>query len=317
MKLAFVVGVFPAISETWMINQAADLLDRGFDIDIYAFSSQSNKHISERYERYNLAARTNYIGMPENFLIRIFKAAPKIIKLLFVSPRILRRALDLKRYGRNALSLKFLFWSEPFVGKKYDLIHLYDGRIANRFLTIKDIVGVKAKIITSLLGYDVSGYVKQYGPQVYDRLKKESAAFVVMSNNMKERVIAHGFDLEKLNVISFFGAGADQYLFEERHYKSGETIQLVSVGRFVEKKGFDDILRALAILKEKTSKKFLCNIIGGGPLENNLRQMTDELGLNDVVSFRGYMKVEDILEYYKKMHIYLQPSKTAGDGDQE
>ena len=44
-KIAFVVGVFPAVSETWMINQITGLLDRGFDIDIYAFTSQIMSYI--------------------------------------------------------------------------------------------------------------------------------------------------------------------------------------------------------------------------------------------------------------------------------
>lgn len=138
-----------------------------------------------------------------------------------------------------------------------------------------------------------------------------------MSNNMKERVIAYGFDEDKLHVISFFAAGADAYEFKERSLKPGEPVKMVSVGRFVEKKGFDDILRALAIVKRKTDKKFICNIIGGGPLEKKLYQMTNDLDINDIVSYKGYMKIEDILEYYKQMHLYLQPSKTAKDGDME
>lgn len=319
-KIAFVVGIFPAVSETWMINQIAGLLDRGFDIDIYAFTSQNidPKNISDEYKKYNMSARTVYIGMPENRILRMFKAVPKIIRLLFLSPRAFAHAFNVKKYGKDTLSLKLLFWSEPFVGKKYDLIHLHDGLIANRFLTIKDIVGIHTKFITSFYGQDVSKRFRDHpNEDIYKRLKKESSAFIVMSNFTKDRLVAKGFDESKIQVLPIFGIDADNYPFKERRLEPGNVIQMATVGRFVEKKGFDDILRALAIVKDRTDKKFACSIIGGGPLEHSLRAMTEELGLNDIVSYKGYMKIEDIINYFLKMHFYLQPSKTASDGDME
>jgi len=319
-KIAFVVGVFPAVSETWLINQIAGLLDRGFDIDIYAFTSQNidQKNISDRFREYKMSARTTYVGMPEDRIFRIIKAAPKIIRLLFASPRTLGRALNVKKYGKDALSLKFLFWSERFVGKKYDLIHLHDGSIANKFLTIKDIVGINTKLVTSFYGQDVSKrFLDHPGEDIYERLKKEGSAFIVMSNFMKNRIVAKGFDENKIQVLPIFGINVNDYPFKERTLEPNETIQMATVGRFVEKKGFDDVLRALAIVKDKTDKKFMCNIIGGGPLEHDLRALTEKLGLNDLVSYKGYMKIEDIINYFLKMHLYLQPSKTASSGDME
>ncbi|KKR88695.1 MAG: Glycosyl transferase group 1 [Candidatus Yanofskybacteria bacterium GW2011_GWA1_44_21] len=319
-KIAFVVGVFPAVSETWMINQITGLLDRGFDIDIYAFTSQGidKKYISEKYRNYNLLGRTKYIGMPENRFERAIKALPKIGRLLFISPNTLTRIFDVNRYGKDSLSLKLLFWSEPFVGKKYDLIHLHDGSIANKFLIIKDVVGINTKLITSFYGQDVSKrFLDHPGEDIYMRLKKESSIFIAMSDFMKNRIVTKGFDENKIKVLPIFGIDVNDYPFTERTLKPGEIVQMAAVGRFVEKKGFDDILRALAIVKNRTDKKFMCNIIGGGPLEPKLRTMTKELGLDDVVSYKGYMKIEDIINYFLRIHFYLQPSKTASDGDME
>jgi len=319
-KIAFVVGVFPAVSETWMINQIAGLLDRGFDIDIYAFTSQDidQKNISDKYGKYNMSTKTRYIGMPESRIVRVARAIPVIIKLLFASPKVLIRVSNIKKYGKDSLSLKLLFWSEQFVGKKYDLIHLHDGYIANRFLTIKDIVGINTKLLTSFYGQDVSKrFLEHPGEDIYKRLKKESSAFIVMSNFTKGRLVAKGFDENKIQVLPIFGINVEDYPFKERKLESGEVIQMATVGRFVEKKGFDDILRALAIVKNRTHNKFVCDIIGGGPLESKLRAMTKELDLDDVVSYKGYMKIEDIINYFLKIHFYLQPSKTASDGDME
>lgn len=254
--------------------------------------------------------------MPKNIFWRCLLAIPKIFKFLFYQPSALIAALNFKKYGRDALSLKLLFWTEPFLGKEFDLYHCHFGQMANKFLVIKEILGIKEKIATSFYGLDVSSYTKQKGPRVYDRLKKECSAFIVMSNNMKERVVAQGFDESKITILPI-SIDTDSYPFWERSLGSDETIQMVSVGRFVEKKGFDDLLRALAIVKKKTNKPFKCSIIGGGPLEKELRDLSDALEINDIIEYKGYMKIEDIINYFQKMHFYLQPSKIASNGDME
>ena len=316
LKVAFVIGIFPAISETFIINQIADLEDGGVDVEIFSFVRGSEENISERYRQYEMFKGAHYLNMPSNWLKRIAMAAPKMVRLIFKSPRTLFRALNFSKYGRDALSLKFLFWVEPFVGRKFDLIHCHFGPIANKFLIIKDILGDDTKMITSFLGYDVSSYTKEKGPRAYNRLKEESSAFIVMSNNMKERVVAQGFDESKITVLPI-SIDVDSYPFETRELKEGEEIKMVSVGRFVEKKGFDDLLRALAIVRERTAQKFKCAIVGDGPLREEIYKLTDEFKLNDIVDFRGFMKMEDVIDLFMKNHFYLQPSKTASNGDME
>ncbi len=65
-----------------------------------------------------------------------------------------------------------------------------------------------------------------------------------------------------------------------------EPPRIVSVGRLVEKKGFPDLLRACALLRER-GVKFGCDIVGGGPLDSALRAMVSELGLGDCVVMHG------------------------------
>ena len=133
---------------------------------------------------------------------------------------------------------------------------------------------------------------------------------------MKERIINHGFKSESIRVLPISVDVAD-YPFKERKLETGETINLLTVARFVEKKGIDDLLRAIAIVKEKTRKKFRMNIVGGGQMEDELKGLAKELKIEDVTDFKGYMKVEDLIKYFLDMHLYVQPSKTSKDGDME
>ncbi len=317
-KIAFVVSMFPVISETWLINQVANLMDHGIEVEIFSFRKGQASNISQRFYDYSMASRTHYLQTPRNFVKRFLLVIPKLLHLALVKPGSLYSVLNFKKYGQAAWSLRLLFWVEPFVGKKFDLVHCHFGLAADDFLDVKEILGSKQKIVTTFYGLDVSKVFNDYpGEDVYKRLKKESSAFIVMSDYMKKRIMAQGFDEKKIHILPIFGIDVNDYPFKERTIEPNEVVRMVTVGRFVEKKGYDDLLRAVAIVKEKTNKKFMCNIIGGGALESKLHTMTKELGIEDVVSYKGYMKIDDIIKYFLNMHLYLQPSKIASNGDQE
>jgi len=315
LKVAFIAAynVFPT---TFIINQVADLIDKGIEVEIFWLKKGKSKAVSEKYHRYKMDKLGHNLEMPRNWAWRVILAIPKIIHILFSRPDILFKIFNFKKYKKNALSLKLLFWIEPFLGKKFNLVHCHYGPIANKFLIIKEILGIKTKIITTLYGYDVSHIFKQKPKTYYDRLKKECSLFFVMSNNMEERVVSYGFPAKKVKVLPI-SINVSAYPHWQRKMKKDETFNIVSVGNFVEKKGFDDLLRALEIVKTETKKPFKCFIIGGGPLEKKICRMTRELGLENIVEYKGYMKIEDIIDFFKNMHLFVQPSKTAEDGDME
>lgn len=316
LKIAFITDIFPAVSETFIIDQIAGLIDRGIKVEIFSFRKGNKENITDKFLKYEMEGLVSYLEMPGSKLKRLLLAIPNFLKILILNPLILFRVLNFKKYGRGALSLKLVFWVAPFVGKKFDLIHCHFGRTANKYLIIRDILGHRQKFITTFYGYDVSMIPKLKGPHVYDRLKKECSLFFVMSENMKERVIALGFDEEKV-LVHPVGINLDEYEFRERRSAAGETVNIVSVGRFVEKKGFDDLLRSLAIVKKRSRRPFKCFIIGDGPLKWELINLRKDLRLEDVVDFKGYMKIQDIIKFFMNMHFFVQPSKTAKSGDME
>jgi colanic acid/amylovoran biosynthesis glycosyltransferase len=316
MRVAFVVGEFPAVSETFIINQIADLADRGFEISVFSFERGEMKNISQRYFDCRMGDRAYFLEMPKNPIARVFSAVPKLLKILLLNPKAFFRVLNVKKYGENALSLKLVFWTEPFLGKNFDLVHCHFGTMANKFLFIREILGLRQKIVTTFYGYDVSHIPHEKGAAYYDNLKKACHQYFVMSNNMKERVAALGFPEDEVEVLPV-SVDVESYPFVERTMKSDEPFHIISVGRFVEKKGFDDLLRAVAIVKEKTKRKFFCSIVGGGALEKELHALAGELRINDIVEWKGYMKIEDVIGFYTKGHLFVQPSKTAKNGDME
>jgi len=315
-KVAFVVGIFPVVSETFIINQVADLIDRGLDVHVFTFRRGDVANVSDRYHTYKMADRTVLLEMPGNFVKRLVAAAPKFFRLLFHKPSALLKAFNVARYGTLAYSGKLLFWLEPFLDFDADLVHCHFGPIANHYLTIREILGLPQPFVTTFYGFDVSQIVKQKGREYYARLMKESAYFFTMSQNMKERVVALGFDPKKVEPLPV-SVDVESFPFSRRSIKKGETMRIVSVGRFVEKKGFDDLLRATAIVKKKAKRSFMLYIIGGGVLEAELKVLAKELNVLDAVRFEGFMKVQDVVKFLATAHLFVQASKTAKDGDME
>lgn len=91
--------------------------------------------------------------------------------------------------------------------------------------------------------------------------------------------------------------------------RSKRKINILSVGRLVPEKGFSDIVRAMAILeKGKLKGKFRLTIIGDGPEEVKLREMTVDQGLSGVITFKkaNYQKMPEI---YNMADIFVLASR--------
>jgi colanic acid/amylovoran biosynthesis glycosyltransferase len=87
------------------------------------------------------------------------------------------------------------------------------------------------------------------------------------------------------------------------------------VGRLVEMKGREYAIRAVAQLKDQYPIQY--DIIGDGPLHNDLQRLIDELNANDTIKLHGWVASETLDEMYSQAHLFVHPSVTSSDGNQE
>ncbi len=317
IKIAFFIGNFPKISESWFIEQLTNLLDMGLDIDIFAFNKGTEGDVSDLVLKYKLLDKTTYLEFPKNHLRRIYLIMKYSLKLLIFKPSLLLKIFHYSYKSGEIFSGKYLLYTGPLVNKmkKYKVIHCHFGMIANRYLKIREIMSLDQKLITTFYGQDSSKYIKAKGLQVYDNLKKYCDIFLLMTEEMKERFIKLGFPKEKL-FVHYTGLNIDHYNFQQRKYDGKDIFRIVSVGRFVEKKGFEDLLRAVAIVFKNFSKIEL-NIVGGGDDEyfRGLSDLAKNLGLSENVIFYGMISHDEMIELLSHVHLMVQLSKTARDGD--
>lgn len=92
-------------------------------------------------------------------------------------------------------------------------------------------------------------------------------------------------------------------------------VRLVGVGRLVEKKGWDTVLDALALLPDTMAWHF--THIGGGPLKDRLQAQAAALGIADRITWQGAMAQAEVLAAYGRADIFVLASRIAGDGDRD
>ena len=92
-------------------------------------------------------------------------------------------------------------------------------------------------------------------------------------------------------------------------------VRLLSVGRAVEKKGFDVLLEALATLP--TNLHWHWHHIGDGKRLPALKTQADTLGLTSRMSWSGGKDQQFVISAYRDSDLFVLPSRQAADGDQD
>ncbi|HXC12491.1 MAG TPA: glycosyltransferase [Stellaceae bacterium] len=118
----------------------------------------------------------------------------------------------------------------------------------------------------------------------------------------------HGLDLERFAPPPPRPPGADG--------RDPDTpVVLLSVGRAVAKKGYDDLLAALALLPPDLSWRFVH--IGGGALAANLLQRAESLGLAPRIEWRGALAQPAVLAAYREADLFVLAAKVTANGDRD
>jgi colanic acid/amylovoran biosynthesis glycosyltransferase len=173
------------------------------------------------------------------------------------------------------------------------------------------------KVVVCLRGSDITGNVIKNDPHIYDQLFLKADLFLPVCDYFKKLVIQLGCDENKVTV-HHSAINCSQFFFKKRKKikrKQGD-IQLVSVGRLVQKKGLEYAIQAVAqVIKRYNNVHF--TIVGSGHLRNSLQTLAKTLGIEDKVTFYGWGTHEQVAEILNKSHIFLLPSITAKNGDEE
>lgn len=318
MKIAFVVGRFPALSETFILNQITGLLDRGHRIDIYADPPNPQERVHDDVVRYGLVRRTTYLAqMPEDWVPRVLKAAALIAATGWRNPFRLLRALDSRRYGRYATSLRLLYAGLPLLREhhEYDAICCHFGTFGLRGLFLRDAGMLSGKLVTFFHGADLTEGLVAYGNDIYRPLFADGDLFLPISARWRDRLLELGCPRDRTEV-HHMGIDCRQFSFRPRTRDTRGAIRLISVCRLVEKKGIEYAVKAVASLA-KRGVAVRYDIVGNGPSKPAIENLVQNLGVESVVTLHGEKAKADVIRVLEESDVMLAPSVTAANGDQE
>ncbi|MGH7129107.1 MAG: glycosyltransferase, partial [Planctomycetaceae bacterium] len=136
-----------------------------------------------------------------------------------------------------------------------------------------------------------------------------ASLIIAVSDFIRKRLLARGCPDAKIVVHR---NGIDTRFFR-RDGQEREGIALF-VGRFVEKKGCEYLLRALGKLRAEGCPARGV-LIGDGPLKPRLLQIAAEAGAD--VAFTGFLPLDQVKDWLGRASVVAVPSVTAADGDCE
>ena len=88
---------------------------------------------------------------------------------------------------------------------------------------------------------------------------------------------------------------------------------ILAVGRLIAKKGFADLIGACGLIAER-GKSFQCEIIGEGPLENELRGQIERLNLQNRVVLSGAKQQREVRQRLAAANVFVLPSVIDPEG---
>ena len=257
-----------------------------------------------------------------------------ITENLDIYPTEVIRSLELRKglgnfttFINKVFNILFNFYPSyffPLLKDKPSLIHAHFGPSGYYFLFYKYLF--KLPMITTFYGYDLSRLPNQNSAWMkrYAKLFKYGNCFIVEGCNMKKSLIKLGCPEEKI-IINHIGVDLKKIKFIPRSVSTNGLIKILIASGFREKKGIPYALEAFGRVKELHAELNLeLTIIGdsdgsmeGEKEKKKIFDLINKYSLNNYVRLMGYMPHNILFEEATKHHIFISPSITAIDGDNE
>ena len=95
-----------------------------------------------------------------------------------------------------------------------------------------------------------------------------------------------------------------------------DIFQIITVGYLIERKGFEYLIKAVNEVL-KIHNKVKLTIIGSGPLEQMLKKLIKDLGLENNIQILSNVSDEQLLEFYNSSDLFVLPSIVDSQGNTE
>jgi glycosyltransferase involved in cell wall biosynthesis len=305
MRLGYLYSRYPVISQTFCDAEMLELEQRGIELVIGSvyppLTSLRHEYISR------LSAPIHYA--PPQEILRILERNAKTTGRW---PRDLVEQHE-GRYGPMAKAEQrarnALYFAGFFARSGVDHVHVhFANRAAHTAVFLKEISGIPFSVTAH--GQD---FMKDLGSDDLLREICDAAEFVAAETDYSRDLLRQRCPNSAAKIHRVYN-GIDLERFPGPRSSNGDRIpRIVSVGRMVRFKGFDDLIDACAELARRRID-FVCDIIGDGPLRETLQAKIEQLDLSSRVNLLGSLSQGAVLEKLQAADIFALASTTDAQG---
>jgi glycosyltransferase involved in cell wall biosynthesis len=278
-----------------------------------------------------LIFRERLLAPSETFIVEQAKALhhyhPILVGLRRTEPHLEHPLLEILRSNGSGIRDKIsanLYRKLPNGAEFFRLLRAVDPSIIHAHFATDAIQALpiahklNLPLIVSLHGFDVTSSVEamrnsfsgRHFLKNRGRLFAEASIFLCVSRFIRDAALRAGFPENKLRVHY---TGIDCNRFRPADIERDPHL-ILFVGRLVEKKGCEYLLRAMEIVQRLDARAHV-EIIGDGPLRFQLETFASRLALR--VRFRGVQNSAEVMRSMSRARILCNPSVTASSGDME
>jgi colanic acid/amylovoran biosynthesis glycosyltransferase len=193
-------------------------------------------------------------------------------------------------------------------------MHIYFGHTGVHLLPF--IEEWKKPCVVSFHGADVA-----LKPDIPDYSKKLRQLFeavpliLARSQSLADRLVELGCSADQIR-INRTGIPTRDFPFIRRNAPQNGKWKILQACRLIPKKGIATSLGAFAMFLKENPKAEL-RIAGKGPLQPQLEALAAKLGVSERVRFCGFVSQSELMKLYASSHLFLHPSETPPDQNQE
>lgn len=304
LRVGYVVKRYPKYSETFIVNEILQHQDADLAIDIFALRPVRETHFQDVLA----AVRAPVTYVPEkpektaDFWALLNTARQQLPgfwrtldELGDVQVNDLAQAIDLALQARTR--------GITHLHAHFGTVAATVTRLAAHLAGLRYTLTLHAKDI-----YHASVDI----PLMRDKLRDAAGVATVSDYNAHYLAEIYG---EAASGVQRIYNGLDLSRFEYGP-PSADSREILAVGRLVEKKGFDVLIDACRILRER-GVAFHCRIVGDGSERAELLSRIDRLGLSDRVSLPGPLPHAALIGIFRQAAVLAAPCVVANDGDRD
>jgi colanic acid/amylovoran biosynthesis glycosyltransferase len=310
LKILFLVPSFPTVSETFIVNQIIDLIDKGHDVRIFAIT-KNDVPVHSKILEYSLLDNIIFANLSSNILKRLML----FFKTFFLSSKEFRKnilkSLNFFKYGFSAFKLSVFCKIEWLtkINNEFDIVHAHFGEMSDFFYKGKECGFLNsAKLIVTFHGYDMDPKDIDKNIISYCNIIKNNPLITVNTpylENIARKTLGDSLSIKILPV------GLNTSYYKKKIVVRDQTqVDIVFCGRLIKFKGVYNLPKiANEIINMRKNENVVFHVIGDGvkKTKTKLFEDIDEFKLMDKFKFYGSLTQDEVIDVMSNCDIFILP----------